>query len=218
MQRTAEECFRGRQFHDLPRIHHCHAVGQVAHDAKAVRDEQNAHAEALFHIAQQIEDLRLDGHVQRGRRLVSHEQFRPGGQRHRDHHALLHSAGKLVRIITEARFRRGYAHEFQQPNHLFVAGFFGPVQSERFLDLAAGAKDGIQRCARFLENVADRATADFAQFAFGHPQNVPSVEQNLPPYVACRRRRHQPRDGMRREALAATALAHQTDRFASLDG
>ena len=38
-----------------------------------------------------------------------------------------------------------------------------------------------------------------------------------PPDIIRRRRRHQPRDGKRRDALAAAAFAHQADGFARVD-
>ena len=53
-------------------------------------------------LAQQVEDLRLDRHVERGRRLVGDQQLRLAGQRHGDHHALAHAAGELVRIVVDA--------------------------------------------------------------------------------------------------------------------
>ena len=49
-------------------------------------------------IGQQVEDLRLDRHVERGRRLVGDQQLGVVGQRHRDHHPLALAAGQLVRI------------------------------------------------------------------------------------------------------------------------
>ncbi len=60
--------------------------------------------------AHQLEDLRLDRHVERGGRLVGDQQARLAGQRHRDHHALAHAAAKLVRIFVEALLRRRDAH------------------------------------------------------------------------------------------------------------
>ena len=60
--------------------------------------------------AHQIEDLRLDRDVERGRRLVGDQQLRVAGERHRDHHALPHAARELVRIVVEALLRRGNAH------------------------------------------------------------------------------------------------------------
>ena len=46
----------------------------------------------------QVEDLRLDRHVERGRRLVGDQHLGIAGQRDRDHHALAHAAGELMRI------------------------------------------------------------------------------------------------------------------------
>jgi hypothetical protein len=40
-----------------------------------------------------ISDLRLDGDVERGGRLVGDQHFRIAGERHGDHGALAHAAG-----------------------------------------------------------------------------------------------------------------------------
>jgi hypothetical protein len=55
------------------------------------------HAVSLLELGEQIEDLRLNRHVERRRRLVGDEEFGLARQRHRDHHALAHPAGELVR-------------------------------------------------------------------------------------------------------------------------
>ena len=47
----------------------------------------------------QLEDLRLDGHVERGRRLVGDQHVRVVDERHRDHRALAHAARELVRVV-----------------------------------------------------------------------------------------------------------------------
>ena len=60
----------------------------------------------LLQLAHQIEDLRLDGDVERGGRLVGDQELGIAGERHRDHHALAHAAGELVRIVVEALLRR----------------------------------------------------------------------------------------------------------------
>ena len=69
---------------------------------------------ARLQLAHQVEDLRLDGDVERGGRLVGDQQSRIAGQRHRDHHALAHAAGELVRIFVDAPLGRGDADAPQQ--------------------------------------------------------------------------------------------------------
>ena len=54
--------------------------------------------------AQQRDDLRLDGHIERGRRLVGDQELRPADERHGDHDALAQAARQLVRILLGAPF------------------------------------------------------------------------------------------------------------------
>ncbi len=60
-------------------------------------------------VGEQVEDLRLDGDVERGGRLVGDQQARAVGDRHRDHHALAHAARELVRKGARAPLRIGDA-------------------------------------------------------------------------------------------------------------
>ena len=68
-----------------------------------MRDEQISEIAALLQIAQQIDDLRLDQHVERGGRLVHYDEGRLQYDRARDGNALALPAGELMRIA-EARF------------------------------------------------------------------------------------------------------------------
>ena len=53
----------------------------------------------------QLQDLRLDRDVERGRRLVRDQERRVAGERHRDHHPLAHPARELMRVVVGAAFR-----------------------------------------------------------------------------------------------------------------
>ena len=53
--------------------------------------------------SQQVQDLRLDGHVEGGRGLVRDEQHRLAGEGHGDHRALAHAAAELVRVVPQTR-------------------------------------------------------------------------------------------------------------------
>ena len=87
------------------RIHHVDPVGHVGDHAHVVGDQQQPGAGLAPQPLDQREDLRLDGDVERGGRLVGDQQPRPADQRHRDHHALAHPAGELERILRHAPLR-----------------------------------------------------------------------------------------------------------------
>ena len=110
-----EQLLHRRLFHDLAGVHHHDALRGLRHHAHLVGDQHHRHAEARLHVEQQVEDLRLDGDVERRGRLVGDQQLRPAGQRHGDHHALAHAAGELVRVVVHAPFRVGNLH---QPQHV----------------------------------------------------------------------------------------------------
>ena len=78
-------------------------VAELGDDAEIVRDQDHGGAELGSQARDQLEDLRLDGDVERRRRLVGDQQLRVVDQRHRDHHALAHAAGQLVRIARASR-------------------------------------------------------------------------------------------------------------------
>ena len=79
------------------------------HDVEVVGDEQHRHAEPGLQVLEQLEDLRLHGDVERGRRLVGDQEIGSIGERHGDHHALALPAGELVRIGAEPLGRVGDA-------------------------------------------------------------------------------------------------------------
>ena len=89
---------------DLAIVHDADPVGHLAHDAEIVGDQQHRHVELGLELEQEVEDLRLDGHVERGGRLVGDQQVGLVGERHGDHHPLPLPAGKLMRIGLEPPF------------------------------------------------------------------------------------------------------------------
>ena len=59
-----EQVSRG-DLHDLAEVHHQHAVGNVPDDVEIVRDEDVCQTEVVLKVLEQVEDLRLHGHVER---------------------------------------------------------------------------------------------------------------------------------------------------------
>ena len=72
-----------------------------------MRDGDDAGAEVFAEVLDELEDLSLNRHVERGGRLIGDQQVRLAQQRHGDHDALAHAAGELVRILVEALGRAG---------------------------------------------------------------------------------------------------------------
>ena len=61
---------------DAPGVHHGDAIGGLGDDAHVVRDQHHRGAVVAAQPLQELDDLRLDRHVERGRRLVGDDQLR----------------------------------------------------------------------------------------------------------------------------------------------
>ena len=61
---------------------------------------------APLQLAQQLEDLRLGRHVERGGRLVGDQELGSHDERHRDHRALAQPAAQLEGVLVHALLRR----------------------------------------------------------------------------------------------------------------
>src|SRR5262249_17547381 len=71
-------------------------------DGQVVRDEHDRGAQLAVQLAQELDDLRLDGHVERGGRLVGDQEAGLVGEAHRDHQALAHAAAEVMREVLDA--------------------------------------------------------------------------------------------------------------------
>ena len=76
MARVGEHVCRRAILDDLAGIHDGHPVGDARDHAEVVRDQHHRDAELALQICQQPQDLRLDGDVERGGRLVGDQQLR----------------------------------------------------------------------------------------------------------------------------------------------
>ena len=88
MQRPIEQHRRIRQLHDAPKIHHSNAVADVLDYCEIMRNEKIGEVELVLQFRKQIDDLRLDRHVERRNRLVADYQLRVYRKRTRNPDAL----------------------------------------------------------------------------------------------------------------------------------
>ena len=62
---VVEQLIAFGKFHQFPEIHHCNAIGYVAHDAEIVGDEEVGEIKLLAQVLKQVDYLRLDRYIQR---------------------------------------------------------------------------------------------------------------------------------------------------------
>ena len=108
MPRALEQLPQPGLLHELPGVHHADAVADLGDDAEVVGDVEDGRVELPLELGDQVEDDRLGGHVQGGRRLVHDQQRGVGHQRHGDHAALQHAAAELVRVAPHHRLGIGH--------------------------------------------------------------------------------------------------------------
>ena len=116
VQRLAIEIFTGSQFNHFPQVHHGDTVRDVFHHAQVVGDEQVGQPEFPLQVFQDIENLRLDGHIQGRDRLIADDELGAQSQCTRDPDPLALPAGELVRVaagvvIFESDFLEGLHHD-----------------------------------------------------------------------------------------------------------
>ena len=163
---------------DAPGAHDRHPVGDTGDRAEVVRDQHHRHGALALQAREQPQDLRLHGDIERGGRLVRDQQLRPAGECDRDHHALAHAAGELVRVLPHAlpgiahlhmleqgeraRARRG-ARQLQVPDH-----DLGELLAHRQVRCQGGH--------RILEHQADTGATHAVEIRRGEAEQLPAEE------------------------------------------
>ena len=105
MARVAVDLVARSLLDDAAEVHDRDAVAEVLDDAQVVRDEEQRQPERCLQVLQQVQDLRLDRHVERRDRLVGDDEARLDRERARDADALALPAAELVRVAL-GRLRR----------------------------------------------------------------------------------------------------------------
>jgi len=129
-----------------------------------VADHDQRHAVGRLQADEQIEDLLLDGDVERRGRLVGDQQLRIAGNGHGDHDALALAARHLVRERAQAPLGVADADQLQQLDgaRVAIALVHSEVEAQHFLDLKAHGEAGIERGDRLLKDHRNVAADDLA--------------------------------------------------------
>ena len=201
---------------DASGVHDVDPVGHLLHDPEVMGDEEEGHSEPLPELPEELEDLGLDGHVERGGRLVGDEEVGVVREGHRDHDPLALSAGELVGVGGEAKLGIAEVDEFEQLEDP-LAGRRGAdrlVEAERFADLLLDRVEGIQRRHRLLEDHRYASPPERAHCRRGRVEEGFAVELDVPAGVPRLRVGKEPEDGQGSDRLAGPALPDESDRLA----
>src|SRR5579859_4468769 len=97
MLRIGKELDSRRGFDDTAQIHDGDAIADVLDHAEIVTDEQIGETEIAAQLHEEIDDLRLDRHVERSDRFVTDQEIRLDRERASNANTLTLAAGKLMR-------------------------------------------------------------------------------------------------------------------------
>ena len=156
-----------------------------------MRNEDGRGVELRLELSHELEHLRLDRHVERGRGLVGDEKLGAAGQGNGDDHALLHAAGELVRIFVGTRADE-LEHVARSFGGLILAALV--VEPDDLRDLLADGEYRVEACHRVLKDHRDALAADIAHGRVSNLQKRNVVKQDAAAEVFSLRRGEQAQD------------------------
>ena len=218
MEGTAENIAGRPLLDDLAGIEDRDRVAEAVDDPEVVADEEDAPPLGSSDGFHEIQDLRLDGHVERRGRLVEDEERGVTGQRRGNESTLLHAPAELVGIGAgyHVRARGPHLHQELAGGLKCLAPREPAVVDQRLGDLEADPERRVQRRERVLEDHADPVASQ-------RPPLVRRQAAEVSPREAERARAErgfgteEPEDRERRRALAGAGLADEAQGTALLD-
>ena len=232
MLRRVEDLPDRALLHHLPEVHHDDVPRHLRDHPEVVGDEDDRRPVPALQVAEEIQDLGLRRHVDRGRRLVGDQEPRPARERHRDHGALAQPTRELPRIGVDPLVRHrdadaaeeldGHRPRLGRRQARSARPPLALVKPERLDDLLADRMDRAEGRHRLLRDQRDLGAPDRAKLRAlrREPGQVDGrrrvlLEEDLAADDAAGRL-DDLQDGLHRDALAAPALADDPDDLAGM--
>jgi len=207
MRRGLEELARRRVLDEPSLVQDEHARAQDGEHAEVVAHHEQGHPALPLLRAQDLQHLRLHGHVERGCRLVGDEQGGLEQQRHGEEDALALTTGQFVRQTGRLRGGVGEPHAL----HHLHGGIAGAppvtlaVGERHFGHLIDHAHPRVERGERLLKHDAAPTASHSAACAARRGEHLVSLKMHA---AACDERwREQAQHRERERGLAAAARA-----------
>src|SRR5262249_41733503 len=210
MQRIAVQLITVGELDHLAKVHDRDTMAQVTDNAEIMGNEEVGEVELVAEIFEEIDDLCLDGHVERRDCLVANNKFGPQRERTCNTDALALSTAHFVGVAAGKLFRQ--AADVQQ---LMDTPFLRPpvrldvMHADRFADDLANPHARVERAVRVLEDDLDTP----AQTAQRFPVQVAEVETVEQDFAL--RRAFELQDAAAGRGLAAARLADKAERLAA---
>src|SRR5262249_21492047 len=207
---------------DAAGVHHERARAEAGDHREVVRDEDDRRSRLTVEVAQELDDLGLNGHVERVGRLVGDQQVGLVGERHGDHGALAHAAAEAMGELDGALAGGGDARLLQHRHDALGGAARGEaaVGGHGLADLVADPQHGVHGRHGVLEDHRDVAAAELADLLVRHRGDVrgPAVapQDDAAPDDAAGIG-DEPEDGERGHRLAAPGFADDADGFTPVD-
>ena len=162
MFRPVEEVVDGGLLDDLAEVHHVDPIADLGDDAHVVGHPDERGVVLRLEVVDEVEDLPLDGDVERRRRLVGDDERGLTRERHGDENALAHPAGELVGVAVVAALGLGDTHlaEHVDGDLSRLSLRDVAVDLDELPQLVADPEDGVERLHRVLEDDGDLAPPD----------------------------------------------------------
>ncbi len=206
-----EDGLGGSPLDDPAQVHDRDRVAHVGHDRQVVGDHEVRHSELALQFGEQVQDLRLRRHVERGDRFVEHEELGPDAEGPGDRRALQLAARDVARVaLGEGRREPDEVEQLRDLGLLFLHRQL-EVGGQRLAHAGADARGGVERGVGVLEDGL-HLPSHRSQLAARDLGDVDAVEPHL-----ARGGLDDAQDEAGERRLARPRLAHQSHRLAGFD-
>ncbi len=218
MGRRAQHLSRRATFDHPALIHDRHPIRRAGNDAHVMGDQDHTDISLVHKVADQLQNLRLDRHVQGGCRLVGDDHIRLGTKCQRDHHTLAHPARHLVRIVVNTGLGTGDPHIFQKLDGTAARfSLADPVmRQDRLGQLLPDAVKRMQRRQRILKDIGHPVPAFLPQRFVTGTNQVVSLKPHRATGDHTRGRGDKAHDRQRGDGFARATFADHADNLAGV--
>ena len=107
-----KDFLRGRKLNHIAQIHDADSVRNILYNRKVMRDKQIGQLGIFLQILKQVDNLRLNGYIQRRNRFIADYKLRLNSQRSGDTDTLTLTAGELMReTMQKIRLQTALLHD-----------------------------------------------------------------------------------------------------------